>query len=92
MGSPSAFHLGRLRTSVARLGSTHEVSCALASRLSAAAGSAGSAARGAGLCRPSDVKVASATHLDRIRLQVGSHTVAGWGACGCRLGCVRLQP
>ena len=86
------FNLGRVRTSVARLGSTHDVSCALASRFSAAAGSAGSAARGAGLCSPSDVKVASATHLEHVRLQAGVHAVAGRSASGCRLECIRSQP
>ena len=30
--------------------------------------------------------------LGYIRLQAGMHTVAGWDAYGCRLGCTRLQP
>ena len=30
--------------------------------------------------------------LGYIRLQAGTHTVAGWDAYGCRLGCTRLQP
>ena len=29
--------------------------------------------------------------LGYIRLQAGTHTVAGWDAYGCRLGCIRLQ-